>query len=150
MSLHDLAATLPPLYASEFDQDPLARLAFRKGDATYYAVEYDPDEQVFFGLLATDTSRDVASWTLDDLERSTPVEGFTPTPISRCLGHDALAFDELAEGMNVRWRGRDASVKKLLSSHPDRSRHTVKLLAGPCLHELSRRQYGLQPCRRAP
>lgn len=49
---HDIRATLPPLYATENTEDPLARVRFFTPWSywTWYATEFDGDN-TFFGLV---------------------------------------------------------------------------------------------------
>ena len=48
-----LAATLPPIYATENESDPVAAVKwFAPGTSwSWYVLEYDPQEQLCFGLV---------------------------------------------------------------------------------------------------
>src|SRR5947209_2827004 len=114
-----LAATLPPLFAHEGEQDPVAVLKFILPGTgwAWYVVEYDPEGREFFGLVCGE-ERELGAFTLDELEetrgpedsRVARVHDFPPTPLSRCRRTDAFAFDELKPGQQARWHGEDAVV----------------------------------------
>ena len=48
-----LARTIPPLYATENDPDPVARVKWFTPDSSWnwYVVEYDPQEKICYGLV---------------------------------------------------------------------------------------------------
>ena len=63
---------IPALYASEGISEPNKR-AFVKffnpmGSATWYGVEYDPDERIFFGYVAGCVENEWGYFSLDELE----------------------------------------------------------------------------------
>ena len=89
----DIAATLPRLYATEKENDPIVRVKFFTPDSswTWYVTEYDPEERRFFGLVIG-METELGYFLLDELEstrgpRGLPIERdlhFTPCPLSRC------------------------------------------------------------------
>lgn len=89
----ELAATLPPLYATERSDDPLALVKFFTPDSswTWYVTEFDPAERRCFGLVIGH-ERELGYFSLAELESvrgplGLPIErdlDFTPTPLSRC------------------------------------------------------------------
>lgn len=50
----ELESKLPPLYATEHLEDPVAHLKWFTPDSnwTWYVLEYDPTERVAFGLVS--------------------------------------------------------------------------------------------------
>lgn len=89
----DIAATLPPLYATENEDDPPARVKFFMPDSswTWYVTELDPTERRCFGLVIGH-ERELGYFLLTELEKvrgplGLPIErdlSFEPTPLSQC------------------------------------------------------------------
>lgn len=89
----EIAATLPPLYATEKQYDPIARVKFFTPDSswTWFVTEFDPAERRCFGLVIGH-ERELGYFLLDELEEvrgplGLPIERdlyFEPTPLSRC------------------------------------------------------------------
>jgi hypothetical protein len=89
----DLVKVLPPLYAAERQADPVAHLKWFTPDSswTWYVIEYDPEEQLCFGLVIGH-ERELGYFSLDEILEvrgpfGLPVERdlyFTPAPLSQC------------------------------------------------------------------
>ncbi|MEX2140589.1 MAG: DUF2958 domain-containing protein [Pirellulales bacterium] len=89
----DIAAQLPPLYASEGQSDPIARLKWFTPDSswTWYVVEYDPAQRLCFGLVIGH-ERELGYVSLDEILEvrgpyGLPIERdlyFEPKPLSQC------------------------------------------------------------------
>ncbi|MBI3468288.1 MAG: DUF2958 domain-containing protein [Planctomycetes bacterium] len=89
----DVAAKLPPLYATQNDKDPIAWLKFFTPDSswTWLLTEYDPEQRLCFGLVIGH-ERELGYFTLDELEEARgpiglPIERdiwWQPTPLSKC------------------------------------------------------------------
>lgn len=89
----ELAATLPRLYATDKEPDPLARVKYFTPDSswTWYVTEYDPTERRCFGLVVGQ-DRELGYFLLDEMEAARgphglPVERdlfWEPTPLSKC------------------------------------------------------------------
>jgi hypothetical protein len=89
----DLAAALPPLYGCEHEPDPLVRVKFFTPDSnwTWFAIEYSPEERLFFGLVIGHES-ELGYFSLDELESARgplglPIErdlNWVPKPLSQC------------------------------------------------------------------
>jgi hypothetical protein len=87
----EILKTLPPLYTTEKDKDPLARVKFFTPwtSWTWYATEFD-GEDIFFGLV-DGFDRELGYFSLSELESVTGPGGlrierdlyFKPTPISQ-------------------------------------------------------------------
>jgi hypothetical protein len=63
---------LPPLYGTEQieTQDKIVHLKFFLGSWTWYAVEYSPEERLFFGFIESGLGPDCSEWgyfSFDDL-----------------------------------------------------------------------------------
>jgi len=92
-----IAATLPPLYATE--EIPVERkvLHVKLFDPytqwTWYACEYDPKERVFFGYVVGQT-REWGEFSLDELESLMMPDGVTPR-IERDLHFAPTSFKNL-------------------------------------------------------
>jgi hypothetical protein len=97
---HDLlpdefAATVPRLYATEREPDPLARLKLFTPDSswTWFITEYDPEQHLCFGLIIGH-DREFGYFSLDELREvrgplGLPIERdlyFEPKPLSQCGG----------------------------------------------------------------
>jgi hypothetical protein len=88
-----LKSELPPLYGTQNQADPLARIKLFTPDSswTWYVLEYSPDEQLCFGLVIGH-ERELGYFSLEDLQSARgpyglPVERdlyFEPTPVSQC------------------------------------------------------------------
>lgn len=89
----EIAATLPPLYATEKEADPIVRVKFFTPDSswTWYVTEFDPVERRCFGLVIG-LERESGYFLLDELEAvrgplGLPIERdlhFEPRPLSQC------------------------------------------------------------------
>jgi hypothetical protein len=89
----EIASTLPPLYATENQDDPIAHVKFFTPDSswTWFLTEFDPIERRGFGLVLGH-ERELGYFLLDELESvrgplGLPIERdlhFQPTPLSRC------------------------------------------------------------------
>jgi hypothetical protein len=57
-------AKLPPLYGTEQieTQDKIVQLKFFLGAWTWYAVEYSPEERIFFGFTESGLGPDCSEW----------------------------------------------------------------------------------------
>jgi hypothetical protein len=95
---HDLmpesiAKTIPPLYTTEHDKDPIARLKWFTPDSswTWYVTEYDPIERLCFGLVVGHAS-ELGYFRPSEIEGVRGPLGlrverdlyFEPTPLSKC------------------------------------------------------------------
>lgn len=84
---------LPPLYATQNEDDPLARIKLFTPDSnwTWYVVEYSPEEQLCFGLVIGH-ERELGYFSLEELQsvrgpHRLPIERdlyFEPKPVSQC------------------------------------------------------------------
>ena len=89
----DVAQNLPPLYATEHEDDPLVRVKFFTPDSswTWYLTEFDPAERLCFGLVHG-LEREIGYFSLDELEAARgplglPIERdlhWRPCPLSQC------------------------------------------------------------------
>ena len=87
----EVRKTMPPLYSTEHEKDPLARLKFFTPwtNWTWYATEFD-GEDTLFGLV-DGFERELGYFSLSELESVTGPGGlrierdlyFTPTPLSK-------------------------------------------------------------------
>ena len=83
-----LRKTLPKLYATEHDADPIVQVKFFAtwSDWTWYATEFD-GEDTFFGLAVGHVA-ELGYFSLSELEKGTgPIQverdlNFTPKPLS--------------------------------------------------------------------
>ena len=71
---HDLmpaaiAETFPPLYATQHEDDPVARLKWFTPDSswTWFVVEYDPAERLCFGLVIGH-ERELGYFSLEEIQ----------------------------------------------------------------------------------
>ena len=88
-----VAATLPALYATQNEADPIARVKFFTPDSswTWYVTEFDPADRLCFGLVHGH-EREFGYFSLDELETvkgplGLPIERdlyWQPTPVSQC------------------------------------------------------------------
>ncbi len=84
---------IPAMGSTEHLDDPLVVLKYFTPDSSFswYVTEYDPDEQLFFGVVVGH-EREFGYFSLDELESirgpiGLPVERdlhFKPTPASQC------------------------------------------------------------------
>src|SRR4051794_29497038 len=89
----EIAATLPKLYATEKDSDPIARVKFFTPDSSWswFLTEFDPNDRLCFGLVHGH-EREFGYFSLDELESVTgplglPIERdlfWQPKPVSQC------------------------------------------------------------------
>lgn len=89
----ELAATIPPLYATEKQVDPTAWLKWFTPDSswTWFVTEFDPEQKLAFGLVdGQDT--ELGYFSLEELDASRGPLGlrierdlwWTPRPLSQC------------------------------------------------------------------
>ncbi|GAB4161682.1 MAG: hypothetical protein Tsb009_38920 [Planctomycetaceae bacterium] len=89
----ELAKTIPKLYATQNDSDPIARVKLFTPDAswTWFVTEYDPQEHLCFGFVIG-MEREFGYFSLAELEEVRGPLGlqierdlaFTPRPVSEC------------------------------------------------------------------
>ncbi|MCH8149560.1 MAG: DUF2958 domain-containing protein [Planctomycetes bacterium] len=89
----ELAAEIPALYATQNDDDPIARVKFFTPDSnwTWYVAELDPEDRLCFGLV-DGHEREFGYFSLDELEEVRGPLGlkierdlyWRPTPLSKC------------------------------------------------------------------
>jgi hypothetical protein len=89
----EIAATIPRLYATEKEADPLVRVKFFTPDSswTWYVTEYDPGQRLCFGLVIG-FETEFGYFSLEEMEAvrgplGLPIERdlyFRPCPVSRC------------------------------------------------------------------
>ena len=89
----EMAALIPPLYATEKVPDPVVQLKWFTPDSswTWYVLEYDPQERRCFGLVVGH-ERELGYFSLDELLKvrgplGLPIERdlyWRPTPLSQC------------------------------------------------------------------
>jgi len=92
----EIKKTLPQLYSTEQEKDPIARVKFFTPwtNWTWYATEFDGDD-IFFGLV-DGFERELGYFALSELETVTGPAGlrierdlyFTPTPLSQLPARD--------------------------------------------------------------
>ena len=85
--------SLPRLYATQHDDDPIVHLKWFTPDSswTWYVLEYDPQERLCFGLVVG-FEREMGYFSLDEVASARgplglPVERdlyWQPTPLSQC------------------------------------------------------------------
>lgn len=90
-----IAAALPALYANEKVVDPMVIVKFFTPDSnwTWYATEYDPEQELFFGFVQG-FEGELGYFSLDELESATGPMGlhierdrhWTPVPLSEAKG----------------------------------------------------------------
>ena len=90
-----LAHTLPPLYATQDQDDPIAYGKYFTPDSswTWYVTEYDPKERLCFGLVYG-LERELGYFSLVELEEVRGPWGllierdlhWQPRPLSQCRG----------------------------------------------------------------
>jgi len=90
----ELAKTLPPLYETQNDDDPLARVKLFTQDSSWswYVTEFDPAENLCFGLVIGH-EREFGYFSLTELAEVHGPLGlkierdlhFSPTPVSQCM-----------------------------------------------------------------
>lgn len=88
-----LRPEIPPLYGTEQQSDPLARIKLFTPDSnwTWYVVEFSPDERLCFGLVVA-REREMGYFSLDELLSARGPHGlqierdlyFDPKPVSQC------------------------------------------------------------------
>ena len=86
-----VAQTIPPLYATENDPDPIAQVKWFTPDSswTWYVLEYDPHERLCFGWVEG-LEKELGYFALAEIEHirgpmGLPVERdlyWSPTPLS--------------------------------------------------------------------
>ena len=94
----EILARLPKLYATENDgEEAVAQVKFftPDGSYTFYATEYDPDEERFFGLiLGGGHSPDLGYFMLSDLKEA---RGPLGLPIERDRHFDPTSLKVVKE-----------------------------------------------------
>ncbi len=88
-----LASDIPALYATENEQDALARIKYFTPDSSWswFVVEYNPEQRLCFGVVVG-FERELGYFSLDELESARGPLGlkierdlhFEPTPVSQC------------------------------------------------------------------
>ena len=89
----DVAQNLPPLYATEHEDDPLVRVKFFTPDSswTWFLTEFSPERRLCFGMVHG-LEHELGYFSLDELEAARgplgmPIERelyFKPRPLSQC------------------------------------------------------------------
>lgn len=89
----DIVPTIPPLYATENQSDPIVHVKLFTPDSSWTSLitEYDPEQRLCFGLVIGH-DREFGYFSLDELQQirghlGLPIERdlhWTPQPISRC------------------------------------------------------------------
>ena len=89
----EIAKTLPPLYATENVEDPIAYVKFFTPDSswTWFLTEYDPTDRLCFGLVIG-LDHEKGYFSLDELESVKGPLGLAivrdlhwqPKPVSQC------------------------------------------------------------------
>jgi hypothetical protein len=89
----ELTRTIPQLYATEKEKDPIVHVKFFTPDSgwTWLLTEYDPEERRCFGLVIGN-ERELGYFLLDELEAvrgplGLPIERdlhWSPRPLSQC------------------------------------------------------------------
>ena len=89
----ELAAEIPALYATQNDDDPIARVKLFTPDSnwTWYVSELDPEDRLCFGLV-DGHEREFGYFSLTELEEVRGPLGlkierdlyWRPTPLSKC------------------------------------------------------------------
>ena len=89
----DVAQTLPPLYATEHEDDPLVRVKFFTPDSswTWFLTEFSPEKRLCFGMVHG-LDHELGYFSLDELEAARGPLGmpserdlhFQPRPLSQC------------------------------------------------------------------
>ena len=89
----DIAKTLPPLYATENEDDPIVRVKFFTPDSswTWFLTEFSPAQHLCFGMVHG-LDHELGYFSLDELEEvrgplGLPIErdlSFEPRPLSQC------------------------------------------------------------------
>ena len=90
----EIAKTLPPLYATENVEDPIARVKCFTPDSswTLFMTEYDPAARLGFGLVVG-LDHEKGYFSLDEMEEvrgppGLPIERdlyWQPRPLSQCV-----------------------------------------------------------------
>ena len=72
----EIARTIPPLYSTENEKDPIVRVKFFTPDSswTWFVTEFDPDERQCFGLVIG-LERELGYFSLDELEEVVELGG---------------------------------------------------------------------------
>ena len=91
----DIASTLPRLYTTENESDPIVHVKFFTPDSswTWFLTEYDPDRRLCFGLV-DGLERELGYFSLEEIESvkgplGLPIERdlyWKPKPLSQCTG----------------------------------------------------------------
>jgi hypothetical protein len=88
-----VAQTLPPLYATEHEDNPIVRVKFFTPDSswTWFVTEFSPEKRLCFGMVHG-LDHELGYFSLDELEAvhgplGLPIERdlfFKPRPLSQC------------------------------------------------------------------
>jgi hypothetical protein len=91
----DIASTVPALYSTDNEKDPVVRVKFFTPDSswTWFMIEYDPEQKLGFGLV-DGHERELGYFSLEEMESvkgplGLPIERdlhWTPKPLSQCGG----------------------------------------------------------------
>jgi hypothetical protein len=94
----DIVRTLPRLYTTEKEDDPIARVKFFTPDSswTWFLTEYDPTDRLCFGLVHG-LEEELGYFSLEELESvrgplGLPIERdlhWQPKPLSKCASKSA-------------------------------------------------------------
>ncbi|HEY3331946.1 MAG TPA: DUF2958 domain-containing protein [Capsulimonadaceae bacterium] len=89
----EIAAILPELYSQEHVDDPVVRVKFFTPDSswTWYALEFDPDERLCFGLV-DGLEEELGYFSLDELQH---VRGRFGLPVERDLWFTPMKLSEV-------------------------------------------------------
>lgn len=89
----ELAATLPSLYETQNESDPIAQIKLFTPDSSWswFVLEYSPEEQLCFGLVIGH-EREMGYFSLNELQALRGPLGlkverdlyFQPQPVSEC------------------------------------------------------------------
>ena len=89
----DIAQTLPPLYATEHEDDPIVHVKFSTPDSSWawFLTEFSPEQRLCFGMVHG-LDHELGYFSLDELEAvrgplGLPIERdhyFQPRPLSQC------------------------------------------------------------------
>jgi hypothetical protein len=92
----ELARTIPPLYSTEGERDPIVRVKFFTPDTswTWFVTEFDPEQRMCFGLVIG-FERELGYFSLDELEE---VRGPLGLLVERDLYFEPQPLSKLAPG----------------------------------------------------
>lgn len=101
----EIKRTLPPLYATQADPDPMVRVKFftPDGDFTWYVTEYDGQDTCFGLFTASSMETELGYFSLSEISAVRGSLGlsverdksFTPCPLSQVKRSEAIEIDPL-------------------------------------------------------